>query len=249
MIPAPSLGGVLARAAAALAERPCPALRLIVGNMSCDLDSVASALGMGMYYAATAPRNVDAAGVAAVPVPVVRASRDDLRLRAEVMYSLRACGIDPGALVHMDTVGEALRARTASSDAANNSDANSAGLWATLVDHNEVDAPELAAAGAAVDAVVDHHHDAGGFRGAQPRLIEPAGSCASHVALLARDAGAGANVLDTATAKMLLLAILADTINLSEAHGRVTDKDRCVWMLGAAGKRMKGVGYKPTCCF
>jgi exopolyphosphatase len=90
-----------------------------------------------------------------------------------------------------------------------------------LVDHNrllpqyEADNPE-----AQVVAVVDHHEDEGFYTtSAKPRIVAPAGSCASHVA------GLSPPRIPAELASLLLSAILIDTQGL-KAGGKALQVDR-----------------------
>jgi exopolyphosphatase len=90
-----------------------------------------------------------------------------------------------------------------------------------LVDHNrllpqyETDNPE-----AQVVAIVDHHDDEGFYAtSAEPRIIAPSGSCASHVA------GLSPPGIPAGLASLLLSAILIDTQGL-KAGGKALQVDR-----------------------
>jgi len=91
-----------------------------------------------------------------------------------------------------------------------------------LVDHNVLNA-RYASPAARVVAVIDHHEDEGQYmHTADPRVIEPAGSCASLVTRLCQSLHL---TMPPELAILLLSAILIDTKGL-EARGKALDVDR-----------------------
>ncbi|KAF7292856.1 putative exopolyphosphatase [Mycena indigotica] len=127
-------------------------------------------------------------------IPLIQIARDDLHLRAENLHALRVAGIaDPEK--QLFSISDAPKPIASTSFA--------------LVDHNRLGAA-FGSDNAHVVAVLDHHADEGLYPDADPRRIEPAGSCASHVAtVLAKDVE-----LPKELATLLLCAILIDTDGL-----------------------------------
>ena len=141
-------------------------------------------------------------------VPLVQTKRADLALRPENTYAFSLAGLQQGTpeLLCID-------------------DMSWTGVFPSntfaLVDHNrllpqyEADNPE-----AQVVAVVDHHEDEGFYTtSAKPRIVAPAGSCASHVA------GLRPPRIPAELASLLLSAILIDTQGL-KAGGKALQVDR-----------------------
>jgi len=196
----------LAPPAANTTPAPLPLL-LIIGNESADLDSVASAVGMAHYYAATTARRA---------VPVVNVPREDFALRREAVHLFEEAGVEfdalgaPVDLVFVDELDEATLAAAE----------------LVLCDHN---APtgRLAPLGGRVVAVVDHHQDAGRFGDCALRRVEPVGSACSICADLLLGAAPPVE-LPAALARLLLGAVLLDTINFDAGAQRFAPLDRDV---------------------
>ena len=178
--------------------------RIVIGNEAADLDSMASAVMYGFFAAACEPRE------RFVVVPVINIPRADFILRTEAVYLFGALGIDVAALLFIDEVD---LSRLHREDR----------LRPILVDHNILAAHQAGFADA-VTAIIDHHDDAGLYRQAKPRTIEPVGSAATLVAeAILRSQP---KLVDEGTATLLLGTILIDTVNLNPDAGRVTAKDR-----------------------
>jgi len=180
------------------------AIAVVIGSEAADLDSMVSAL-LHALLASTRP------GAAAPPlVPVINCPRADFKLRTEAVFLFDRVGLAIDALLFIDEIDL---------DSAHQAGA----LHLTLVDHNTLCAGQESYAGA-VEAILDHHEDAGHYARANPRTIEPVGSATTLVAeamLRERPALVGAGL-----ARLLLGAILLDTVNLDPAAQRVTAKDR-----------------------
>lgn len=178
--------------------------RAVIGSEAADLDSMVAAILYGYFAAAQAPRDGWAS------VPVINIPRRDFVLRTEADYLFGAVGLDEEALLFIDEIDLCALHRDGR-------------LRLTLVDHNTL-APGQADLADAVEAILDHHQDAGLYRQADPRTIEPVGSASTLVA----DAilRGGPALLDAQTATLLLGTILLDTVNLSPDAGRVTATDR-----------------------
>lgn len=174
-----------------------------------DLDSVASSIS----YAWILSQSKDAAVQA---VPLIQVERPDLALRAENAYALGLAGISEAQdeLLTLTEVSQFFAT-------ANNTSPFPCHKFA-LVDHNRLgEAYTLNNPSAKVIAVIDHHEDEGLYKDAQPRIIGPAGSCASHVATLLPPTP----LPEVAT--VLLTAILIDTDGLKPIVSRKFRKLGC----------------------
>ncbi|TFK75695.1 DHH phosphoesterase [Pluteus cervinus] len=169
---------------------------VVMGNEAGDLDTVASSVAYAYLYAKL--HNTPT-------IPLIQTARSDLHLRAENLQALTFSGFSSN-----------------SSDLLTIDDLPSASPFPShkfaLVDHNHLGSifsqnnPQ-----ATIVAVVDHHADEGLYgSSATPRVITPAGSCASHVAVLFE---ASASKLEPKNipvelGSLLLTAILIDTNGL-----------------------------------
>ncbi|MEN8258061.1 MAG: DHHA2 domain-containing protein [Thermodesulfobacteriota bacterium] len=173
---------------------------IVMGNQGADLDSISSALVFAWYLAGRQATKI--------PVALIAVPRHKLRLRPEAAFVFAAAGINPENLLFVDDVD--LQALVA------------AGTEIVLVDHNQL-AEDFTNLEHRVTAVIDHHHDGGGFAHAAPRIIEKVGSTATLVAELVLKED---SAMDSAAARLLLSAILLDTANLDGKSGRCTKRDQ-----------------------
>ncbi|KAM0325842.1 hypothetical protein ACHAQA_007144 [Verticillium albo-atrum] len=212
-MPRPSLSAFLAQARAALtappAHRPNP-LTLVVGNESADLDSLCSTV-LYAYLRSTTPPNPT------LHIPLSNLPRADLALRPELAAALARARLRPADLLTLDDLPDV------SPDATR---------W-VLVDHNALTGTLAARGfGARVVGCVDHHADEDAVpadTGAEPRVIERCGSCASLVVEWCRPAWEGAwrearEEADAGAAWLGLSAVLVDTAGLKAAD-KTTEKD------------------------
>ncbi|KAJ7135443.1 exopolyphosphatase [Mycena crocata] len=165
---------------------------IVMGNEAGDLDSLASSIAYAWIQSEIHKK---------LAIPLIRIGRDDLSLRAENLHALKLAGINkPEQLLLSITDVQDAKPFPTSTFA--------------LVDHNRlddsfcVDNPN-----ANVVAVIDHHEDEHLYAdSADPRKVEPAGSCASHVAnIYPKDTG-----IPKELATLLLSAILVDTGGLRQ---------------------------------
>lgn len=126
---------------------------VVVGNESCDLDSVASTLALAHYRSTVASTEQ-------ISLPFLNCPREDLSLRQDIVWLLNHLQVDSSQLLFLSEV--------TLSQLPN--------LHVTLVDHNVPD--ELLRP--YVDEVIDHHIDANTIY--CTRTIEPVGSCSTLVA-------------------------------------------------------------------
>lgn len=127
-------------------------------------------------------------------MPLIQTERDDLALRTENLYALGLAGLD-NPKEQLLTITDFAEIKPFPSQ------------QLALVDHNRLGSLfTVDNAGATVVAVVDHHEDEGLYKDtANPRIIAPAGSCASHVA------GLCTADVPAELATLLLCAIIIDT--------------------------------------
>jgi exopolyphosphatase len=158
--------------------------RVVLGNESCDLDSVACTLAMAHLYSVVNPPSV-------MPLPLLNCQREDFPLRTDIVSLLEELMISPDDLLFFPEV-----------DLKNLPDPS-----ITLVDHNTppMDYTSL------VDEIIDHHQDSESVVTCS-RTIELVGSCSTLVAqkLLNRDD----YTMTQDVATLLLAAILIDTGDL-----------------------------------
>jgi inorganic pyrophosphatase/exopolyphosphatase len=171
---------------------------VVLGNQSCDLDSIVSAIATSYFMSQQSNEKSSAAYV-----PMLNSTKSIVASKKECMYLLEHLSVTVDDFVYIsewnkETVTDVI-----------------------LVDHNELDDQERALGiHSLVRGVIDHHLDKNEFRDAQPRIINPtAGSNASLVAELFYQTPAH---LDHSFASMLIFPILSDTNNLTT---RTSDKD------------------------
>lgn len=103
-----------------------------------------------------------------------------------------------------------------------------------LVDHNLLSRAQSSLA-RSVRSIIDHHADERAYleTTVDERVIEPVGSASTLIARFARER----QLLDAELARLLLPAVLLDTVNLDPALGRTTaaDTDMVNAMTGVIG--------------
>ncbi|KAI0031514.1 hypothetical protein K488DRAFT_37867, partial [Vararia minispora EC-137] len=212
----------------ALEHRQAKQWTVVMGNEAGDLDSVASAFAFA-WYAST--------HLSQLTIPLLQTPREDLHLRAENLYALEHAGVKPDILL----TGDEMPAPTGESFA--------------LVDHNCLAArfihisspPERDISSTSgrtpssplgveskVTAIIDHHEDEGAHLDADPRIVEPAGSCSSLVTRLLK---AVPDIsLPQELAFLLLSAIVIDTHALKDGGKAIAvDHDAANWLIPLAG--------------
>ncbi|KAF8624735.1 hypothetical protein AX17_007066 [Amanita inopinata Kibby_2008] len=174
---------------------------VVMGNESGDLDSVASSIAYA--YVSSAYGQTQS-------IPLLQMDRADFSLRAENLYALSQAGItDPDSQLLF--ISDVLVGAEAEKSAPFPS------RKFVLVDHNRLGARyAMGNPSAVVTAIIDHHADENEHLSADPRIVRPAGSCASHITrLLFQSSGnGGVPVVPGDLATLLLGAILIDTNGL-----------------------------------
>ncbi|GMM54670.1 exopolyphosphatase [Maudiozyma humilis] len=135
-------------------------VRIVCGNESADLDSVASAISYA--YLSYIHNDSDPQPI----IPVINIPREDLRLRRDIVHVLRDVNVSEDLLFFLEDMREWHGAQKT--------------INAVLVDHNEV-VNEAKKYVSKVVGVVDHHKDMKLYLDAQPRIIQVCGSCSSLV--------------------------------------------------------------------
>ncbi|XP_045114561.1 exopolyphosphatase PRUNE1-like [Portunus trituberculatus] len=183
-----------------------PALHVVLGNESCDLDSAVSAI-VYAFLLHSLQNGEEAVGV----VPVLNIPAGEYPLKTEVTHWLQKHGILQNSLIFRDEVNLSRLQEGGS-------------LRVTLVDHHVLP-PADAYLESSVVGVLDH-------RPLDPNaptnervtmIVEPVGSCCTLVAeqVMAKNPA----LLDPVTASLLYGTIILDTVNLNPAAKRVTPKD------------------------
>lgn len=179
---------------------------VVISSEAADLTSMASSIMYGLYSSVCNSDDYNKF------IPVINIPRSDFVLRHGTAYLFDAVGIDVAALLFIDEID---LGRLYSGNR----------LKLVLIDHNVVAGGQALYAGV-VEAIVDHHDDAGLYAHARPRTIEPVGSTATLVAdAILRHRP---ELIDAGTATLLLGTILLDTVNLSRDAKRVTPKDEAI---------------------
>ncbi|KAG1854452.1 hypothetical protein DFJ58DRAFT_787981 [Suillus subalutaceus] len=170
---------------------------VVMGNEAGDLDSLASALGYAWLRS-----NKSEKAIAYITTP-----KEDFVLRAENLYALGLAGINY-PFEELYCSGDPMPSQVSQF---------------ALVDHNVLHTRH-ASPTARVVAVIDHHEDEGQYKDtADPRIVEPAGSCSSLIARLYQSSPNLSVPPELST--LLLSAILIDTHGLKEG-GKALDVDR-----------------------
>ncbi|PFH51194.1 hypothetical protein AMATHDRAFT_3323 [Amanita thiersii Skay4041] len=176
---------------------------VVMGNEAGDLDSLASSIAYA--FCLSTYHNLKA-------VPLIQIDREDLHLRAENLYALIAAGIDDPSslLLLLNDVVEDYGKPTEKQYPFPSSKFG-------LVDHNCLGGRYSYLNPAMVITILDHHTDEKQHMMANPRIVEPAGSCASHVAHqfpMVPTTGGGKVLIPQELATLLLSAIFIDTDGL-----------------------------------
>ncbi|ORZ28285.1 hypothetical protein BCR41DRAFT_316862, partial [Lobosporangium transversale] len=140
---------------------------LVTGNESADLDSIISALTTSFFLSHLSNNKNN------IILPFINIPQADLVLRSDVEFVLSSCEVNHDLLFFRDhlPIFESLLKK------------NRDQLSLFLVDHNKLSSSLSSLKKAKVVGVLDHHADENLHNGtADPRRIEPVGSCASLVA-------------------------------------------------------------------
>ncbi|KAG9126865.1 Exopolyphosphatase [Ceratobasidium sp. 392] len=166
---------------------------IVMGNEAGDLDSCASAIAHS--YLSTTLDNTRT-------VALIQTPRTDFNLRPENLLAFQLAHLDPNHtdLLTLDDLGSSISL----------SDLHTSFV---LVDHNRLLPKFITKGSDRVTAIFDHHEDEKQHTGANPRIINTTGSCASIVADHYRGRLSSNEVIPD-VASLLLSAILIDTNGL-----------------------------------
>ena len=132
-------------------------LKIVYGNESADMDSVASAITYAYFNYVYDPTQL--------VIPIINIPRCDLPLRRDILFALDKISITEDLLYFNEDLNKFIQV-------------HEAGIETVLVDHNDL--PKLDGIRTVV-GVIDHHADLGLYKDASPRVIRPTGSCSSLV--------------------------------------------------------------------
>ena len=135
-------------------------VRIVCGNESADLDSVASAISYAYF------KYVENSSDPQPFIPIINISREDLNLRRDIVHVLKDIDINENLLFFLDDMKKWKQENKI--------------IEAVLVDHNEV-VNEAKKYINKVIGIVDHHKDMGLYTDVSPRIIQACGSCTSLV--------------------------------------------------------------------
>ncbi|KAF5365342.1 hypothetical protein D9758_005388 [Tetrapyrgos nigripes] len=187
---------------------------VVMGNEAGDLDSIASSIAYAYFQSHSNPSKPNPI------IPLIQIAKDDLNLRGENIYALQLAGITSPE-EQLLLLGD-----IPSSDFPSHQFA--------LVDHNSLGSTFVSKDSvrpSRVLAIIDHHADEGLYTDtANPRVVQPAGSCASLITKqlflpIAQDDQTQNQTLPKELATLLLSAILVDTDGLRPG-GKAIDVDR-----------------------
>lgn len=137
-----------------------PTVRIVCGNESADLDSVASAISYAYF------KFIENSRDAQPFIPIINIPREDLKLRRDIVHVLKDININEDLLFFIDDMKKWKQ--------------ENKNIEAVLVDHNEV-VNEAKKYINKVIGIIDHHKDMGLYMDASPRIIQVCGSCTSLV--------------------------------------------------------------------
>lgn len=170
-----------------------------MGNEAGDLDTIASSVAFAWLRTKAFNKPT---------IPLLQMDRDDLDLRVENLHALSLSGVSQpkDQLLFLTDLAEFNPFPSHKF---------------ALVDHNRLASKFSPGKPPVVVAVVDHHVDENMYIDtAEPRIVIPSGSCASHISSLFET-----TELPPGLATLLLSAILVDTDGL-KPNGKAVDIDR-----------------------
>ncbi|KAK9383002.1 uncharacterized protein V2V93DRAFT_389865 [Kockiozyma suomiensis] len=183
---------------------------LVTGNESADLDSFTSSLVFA-YLTATHPTPAFQNRTYSHIIPIVNIPREEVSLRPELHYLLSTLSIPESDVICKDEFLSSL----------SSTEADCESVDVMLLDHNNLLSDLGAKFGKNVIGILDHHADEELHKDADPRVIEPVGSCTTLVIEYYKDFFS-TETADREEAKSIsdisglaLAPILVDTANLT----------------------------------
>ncbi|XP_070692308.1 exopolyphosphatase PRUNE1 isoform X1 [Pempheris klunzingeri] len=174
---------------------------VVLGNESCDIDSMVCALTYA-YFLSKSHRDM-------LALPLLNIRRSDLSLRSDNVALLQQVCLPVDLLLFRDQLD--LRALQ-----------RAGRLRLTLVDHNILPRSDSDLEAAVVE-VIDHHLLERPPSPSCPVTVEMVGSCATLVT--ERIIQKAPEILDQQVAELLYAAVVVDCVNMCPAAGKVTGKD------------------------
>lgn len=172
---------------------------VVLGNEACDLDSVACTYAFSEYLVLDAKdKNIRNAAI----YPVLNILENELRLRNDVLFALKEAEIDTERSFCFRDVFENTISKM-----------NNGEMRLFLVDHNKL-APSQEKYKYNIVGVIDHHTDTVPDVIKERAHIFRSGSCASLLVLFIFD-HVDWNTFDISVPKMLYMAIMLDTSNMT----------------------------------
>ncbi|XP_029360413.1 exopolyphosphatase PRUNE1 [Echeneis naucrates] len=179
-----------------------PQVHVVLGNESCDVDSMVSAMAYAYFLSKTLYSEM-------LALPLLNISQSDLVLRSDNLFLLNQTGLSPDLLLFRDQLDLRVLKRAGR-------------LRLTLVDHNVLASSDSDLEGAVVE-VIDHHQLEREPSPSCPVTVETVGSCATLVT--ERIIQKAPEILDQQLAQLLYAAVVLDCVNMAPAAGKVTPKD------------------------
>ncbi|EEQ39382.1 hypothetical protein CLUG_03510 [Clavispora lusitaniae ATCC 42720] len=183
------------------AVKPCNVsnvIRLVTGNQSADMDSVVSAISYSFLHSQKFPNEQPF-------LPMVNIAREEMKLRRDIMLLLKSHSITEDDLFFLDDVSKL-------------AESGSTKFEVVLVDHCNIQGELLHALHEQnriqVTGIIDHHADEEVFKDANPRLIQPNGSCTCLVFNYWYEQLGGQVPLECVS--LLLGPLLIDTSNMTQ---------------------------------
>lgn len=198
---------------------------VVLGNEACDLDSVACTYAFSEYLALDAKnKKIKTAAI----YPVLNIPKNELRLRNDVLFALKEAGID---------TEQTFRFRDTFENTISKMDNGEMRLF--LVDHNKL-APTQEKHKYNIVGVIDHHMDTVPDVVKDRACILQSGSCASLLVLFIFD-HVDWNTFDISVPKMLYMAIMLDTSNMTRKMASY-DKDAATVLESHLTKKIQQFG-------
>ena len=171
-----------------------PVHKIVIGNQSADLDSIASAISMSFYL-----NNLSSDSDTFIPV--INSTKTILQSKKECLFLFDFFSINIDELIFISE----LKHKNISQ--------------VILVDHNQLDEQEISMEfESIVTGVIDHHIDSHTFQSADPRIINL--NAGSNCTLIAELFYKSKINLDSSFASLLTFPILFDTSNLTVRAGQ-----------------------------
>uniref|UniRef100_UPI0037E846D6 exopolyphosphatase PRUNE1 isoform X2 n=1 Tax=Semicossyphus pulcher TaxID=241346 RepID=UPI0037E846D6 len=175
---------------------------VVLGNESCDVDSMVCALAYAYFLSKTVHSET-------LTLPLMNIRQSEFPLRSDNDFLLRQLSLPADLLLFRDQLDLKVLHRAGR-------------LRLTLVDHNVLPSADSYLEGAVVE-VIDHHLLEREPSPSCPVSVETVGSCATLVT--ERIIQKAPEILNQQVAQLLYAAVVLDCINMAPSAGKVTPKD------------------------